>query len=173
MLLFSCTDKVVQEIDIADNKEENVVACPTIIDARLLVDKTRVDYIDNGTSGVKQIWEDGDQFILYNGSGDSLAYTLSSIDANNSSIAVFKSNSSDVIYGSSFTAVYKNGSDIRVTFDGNDLPSYNLAMTGQTQTATDSLSHLTGYDLITSENITSFDEALVFTSKGVLLTVNL
>ena len=171
--LFSCTDHIIQEQIIPDNNQENVWAFPLIINVGLSNDKTRINYEDNGTNGVKQIWEVGDQFILYNGTGDSLIYTLSAINTSNSSTATFQANSDTPIYSSSFTAVYINGNDIGVTFDGNGIPSYNLVMTGQTQTITDSLSHLKGYDLITCENITNLDEALNFASKGTLLTFRL
>ena len=171
--LFSCTDHIIQEQIIPDNNQENLWAFPLIINVGLSNDKTRINYEDNGTNGVKQIWEVGDQFILYNGTGDSLIYTLSTINTSNSSTATFQANSDTPIYSSSFTAVYINGNDIGVTFDGNGIPSYNLVMTGQTQTITDSLSHLKGYDLITCENITNLDEALNFASKGTLLTFRL
>ena len=175
-LFVSCTDD--SEIkDFPSNKESKVKSLwtfPETVDVGFSGKHTRISYTDNGTQGIKQNWESGDQFILYNTSGESVTYTISEIDSSDSSVATFELNSDQTaLEGNVFYAVYDNG-NVNVTFS-NELPIYNLATTGQTQNGADSnvLSHLKNYDLITTGAIDDIDQDIEFSSDGVLLTFSL
>ena len=131
---------------------------------------TRVSYEDNGTQGVKQIWESGDKFVLYNSIGDSVLYTASTINSDGSS-ATFTLDGYTNLTGGEFYAVYRNGY-IKADFT-QGYPSYSLNVMGQSQSGTgnSALAQLKQYDLIASEAITDMDQEIVFISKGTLLTI--
>ena len=128
---------------------------------------TRVSYDDNGSSGVKQNWEWGDKFVLYNSNGDSVTYSVSSI-ATDHSKAIFELDGYNDLEGSVFYAVYRNGR-IKTTFS-NGFPTYSLNTLGQSQSASGGLSGLKNFDLITTGAITDIEDDLTFTSEGSLLT---
>ena len=175
LFLWACSEKITDNSLLPEKEVTENWIIPEVLQVNLPHAKTKVSYTDNNTNGVKQNWESGDQFILYNTNGQSATYTVSSISSENSSIATFTRNATDTaIQGGSFYAVYKNGSHIDVSFKSG-LPVFGLSMTGQTQSGTgnDALSHLKAYDLIVSNTITSPDQNITFTSQGSLLTFQL
>ena len=94
VLLTACSDQE-KWIDppTADNEEVevgDVWTFPRTVNVKNPnANATRVSYDDNGSSGVKQNWEWGDKFVLYNSNGDSVTYSMSSI-ATDHSKAIFE-----------------------------------------------------------------------------------
>ena len=131
---------------------------------------TRVSYDDRGTEGVKQTWDWGDKFVLYNSDGDSVLYTVETIEAD-ASYATFDLDGYNDLSGTVFYAVFRNG-NIKATFS-NGYPTYSLNMTGQTQSYGSSMAHLENYDLIATGEITDIERDLVFVSQGTLLTFSI
>lgn len=168
MLLGACTNDDYNEVEIPDNGAEWTM--PSSISVGLSKEtSTRISYQDDNTSGVKLLWQTGDQFTLYNTSGESVTYTLTSGAGDTK--AIFNLDGTTQLTGSSFYAVYKNGSNIEVTFSGG-VPSYNLSVTGQNQTKDTGINHLKGVDLIVAE-ITKPNQLISFSSQGTLLTFQL
>ncbi len=132
-------------------------------------EKSRVAYEDNGSVGVKQIWEKGDQFILYNSIGENALYNISNISTDASNAEFILDPNYKSLTGEVFYAVYNN--NVKALFT-QGAPTYSLNVMGQTQSGIDNnaLAHLEQYDLIATNSITEIDQDLVFISRGALLT---
>lgn len=132
---------------------------------------TRVGFENDGANGIKQVWQSGDQFKLYNTAGETAIYTLEKIDQTNASQAIFKIDGTKPLQGTSFTAVYMNGGDIKVDFNGST-PEYIFSMLGQNQNNAQgnaAFDHLKKYDLLTA-TVTSPKQEVVFNSQCAMFT---
>ena len=169
IFISACSEDIIKIIPAPGEEEKIIIESPEVIKVSLR--QSRIDYDDEGTSGVKQYWESGDQFILYSTTGDKITYTVSEISSSDASTATFTT--TGTIKGAIFYAVYQNGSTIDVSFNSvTGEPTYSMTMTGQTQSGAESnaLSHLKGYDLVVCGPVTSFEDGLSFKSQGSMLT---
>ena len=165
--ISSCTNIQKYHDEIFNDEVKDELISPQTINVALSEEISRITYTEV-TDGIKQSWETGDEFILYNTTGDSVFYKLSAISSD-ASTATFTLQGDIQIKGAYFYGVYQNGSAINVSFN-HGIPTYGLSMTGQTQYESSLYDHLAAYDLIVAY-IISFDSYIVFKSQGALLSV--
>ena len=73
IFISACSEDIIKIIPAPGEEEKVIIESPEVIKVSLR--PSRIDYDDEGTSGVMQYWESGDQFILYSTTGDKMIYT--------------------------------------------------------------------------------------------------